>query len=116
MTQQAAEEARLEVLGQLYSELRAYRSKEFQTFIFAFPIIGAGLLPNLEADVWLKVLLTTFGVILVAYLWRNHYRMMDIKEEIVHFQKITGVHDNFEHLDPDEWIEKKPERHLGTVV
>ena len=42
--------------------------------------------------------------------------MMNIKEEIVHFQKVTGVHGDFEHLDPDEWIEKKPERHLGTVV
>jgi hypothetical protein len=33
-------EERIALLGQLYFELRSYRLKEFQTFIFAFPIIG----------------------------------------------------------------------------
>jgi len=84
---------RLKALEQLYSELRAYRTKEFQTFIFAFPIVGAGLLPNLDDNITIKILLTVFCLIMINYLRSNHIRMMLIKQEIVNIQEMVGLHE-----------------------
>ena len=43
------ENVQLAILAEMYNELRAYRDKEFQTFLFAFPIIGAGFISSLES-------------------------------------------------------------------
>ena len=103
-----------ELLNQLYRELRAYRTKEFQTFIFAFPIIGAGLLPELAKLESLRILLTFFAIMNIFYIVKNHHRMALIKAEIVHLQEVLKLNDVLDHLKPKEWPGKPFVLHLGT--
>lgn len=108
-------EEKLEILNQLYSELRAYRNKEFQTFIFTVPIVGAGFLPEFDGKRGVEIALILFSLCMLNYIWRNHMRMLLIKKEIVNFQKLVGVNDLFRHLAPEKWVTKSHWDHLGTV-
>mgnify|MGYP001387020681 FL=1 len=109
-------EERLALLGQLYFELRSYRLKEFQTFIFAFPIIGSGFLKIATDISSYKYLLTAFAIFSIFYIYKNHNRMMAIKAEIVNFQELLNLNDDFKHLSPQNWLTKNFERHLGTFL
>jgi len=109
-------EKRFKVLAELYSELRSYRDKEFNTFIFTFPILGIGLIPKVEIPnlVVLISLTTIFGITMVRYLYKNHYRMLKIKQEIFNIQELEGLNVQLTVLKPKEWVNKSTENHLGT--
>ena len=108
----------LAFLSELYNELRSYRDKEFQTFLFTFPIIGAGILTELRS--WLIVIvLWLFGITVLFYVWNNHKRMMKIKRTIVKIQHKLGINELSsvkDNLNPEDWVVKPWYKHLGTMI
>jgi hypothetical protein len=105
----------LAILAEMYNELRAYRDKEFQTFLFAFPIIGSGFLSGLTS-LSVEVMLSLFGGVVCFYIITNHYRMMRIKATIVSIQDKLEVNNALSALNPKGWKEKPFYKHPGTVV
>ena len=81
----AESEDKRTLLREMYSELRSYRHKEFQTFIFTFPIVGIGFLLivqlNVPRDLLVlpRLLLCVFGAVAIFYIRMNHNRMNKIK-------------------------------------
>ncbi len=112
----ATSDQNLAILRELYNELRNYRDKEFKTFTFSFPILGLGLVPNIEKPnlVVIIILTTIFGLVMVRYLYKNHYRMLKIKNAIYDIQEAENINKTIEVLKPKEWVTKSTERHLGT--
>jgi hypothetical protein len=76
------ENIQLAMLAEMYNELRAYRDKEFQTFLFAFPIIGAGFISSL-ASFAAATMFSLFAAVVCFYIYNNHKRIMRIKSTIV---------------------------------
>ncbi len=109
------QDVQLAILAEMYNELRAYRDKEFQTFLFTFPIIGAGFISSI-ASCAVATVLTLFAAVVCFYIYNNHKRMMLIKTTIVSIQSILNVNEILGVLSPETWKEKPFYKHLGTVV
>jgi hypothetical protein len=107
-------EVLLAVRSELYNELRSYRDKEMQTFLFAFPVIGAGY--TSIGSVAVKALLTALATVVTVYIVGNHDRMMRIKGRIVGIQHELGVGALLSGLAMGEWAMKPFYRHLGTMA
>lgn len=104
------------ILTQLYLEHRSYREKEFQTFLFAFPILGSGLV-NIVTSKPLIIMLSLFGVVICNYLVRNINRLMRIRKTIVAIQQELKLNDTIlQPLNPVGWSTKPFHKHLGTIT
>lgn len=105
------------VLSHLYEELRHYRSKEFQTFIFSFPIIASALLPAFSTVKSIIILVTLFALVMIHYIIKNHTRMLKIKRVIEKLQNELDINKHFHELDPSKWAYKDSFwKHLGTAT
>jgi hypothetical protein len=109
------DKVQLAILAEMYNELRAYRDKEFQTFLFAFPIIGTGFI-SILASFAIASMLTLFAAVVCFYIYNNHRRMMRIKSTIVSIQTMLNVNELLGQLNPETWKDKPFYKHLGTVV
>lgn len=104
------------ILTQLYLEHRSYREKEFQTFLFAFPILGSGLV-NIVTSKPLIIMLSLFGLVICNYLVRNINRLMRIRKVIVTIQQELQLNDTIlKPLNPVDWSTRSFHRHLGTIT
>jgi hypothetical protein len=104
------------ILTQLYLEHRSYREKEFQTFLFAFPILGSGLV-NIVTSKPLIIMLSLFGLVICNYLIRNINRLMRIRKVIVGIQQELQLNDTIlKPLNPADWSSRPFFRHLGTIT
>jgi hypothetical protein len=103
------------LLGYLYNEMRSYREKEFQTFLFAFPILGTGLLPQFASIRYIDYLLVLFSSVIIFYIIKNQIRVTKIKKAIVNLQEELKLNDKIQPLNPLRWVEKGFFSHLGTI-
>lgn len=105
-------------LAEMYGELRWYREKEYNTFLFAFAVIGVGFQTSFRS-VYFCTILLVFGVTSIFYLWKNHARMMRIKAVMVKTQEHLGINklpSVQETLNPQSWSKKPWYKHLGTMT
>jgi len=105
----------LALLAEMYNELRSHRDKEFQTFLFAFPIIGTGFIEGVTS-IPLMILLTLFCGVVCFYIVQNHKRAGRLKATIVSIQDALGANKMLGTLDPQTWAKKPLHKHLGTMV
>lgn len=105
------------IISDLYNELRWYRSKEYQTFLFSVPVIGVGFSKDFSSVI-LTAALFAFAVLTLYYLWANIVRMDRLKLAIVTLQKMSGAHDLLiaSGIDPEKWANKPWYKHLGTFT
>jgi len=111
----------LATLAEMYNELRSYRDKEFQTFLFAFPIIGTGFLMKRSClssvlCVLIPLWLTLFGGAVGYYIYRNFQRTKRIKKVIVSIQDTLEINNVLKLLNPQSWAEEPLGSRLGTVL
>ncbi len=111
----ARNDALLSILSEIYAELRSYRDKEFQTFLFAFPVIGTGFIAQTGRDLVLLSVLTAFAGVVVWYILRNDDRMQELKKTIVDLQTELKLSEHLWRLRPESWCAKPLAKRLGTV-
>ncbi len=105
------------ILSEFYNELRWYRDKEFQSFIFAVPVIGVGFIESFDSYSIL-VVLSILSALVIFYLYGNHNRMLEIKKVIVSIQddlETNHIISNNSAINPKKWPKKKIYQHLGTT-
>lgn len=95
----------LALLAEMYNELRSYRDKEFQTFLFAFPIIGSGFIEGVTS-IPLMIVLTLFCGAVCFYIVQNHRRTRRLKTTIVSIQDALGANEMLGTLAPQTWAKK----------
>ncbi|MFH1019986.1 MAG: hypothetical protein V1782_05145 [Pseudomonadota bacterium] len=105
------------LLQELYREVRWYRGKEYQTFLFSFPVIGVGFNTEFNSKI-LCVTLVLFASLMLFYIWANQSRMAKIKNSIAILQTSIGIKliANTISLDIDGWAYKPWYKNLGTVT
>jgi uncharacterized membrane protein YeaQ/YmgE (transglycosylase-associated protein family) len=104
----------LALLAEMYNELRSYRDKEFQTFLFAVPIIGAGFVEKVTS-IPLAFVLTLFCGVVCFYIVQN-YRRTGRLMTIVSIQGALGANKMLGTLNPQMWAKKPFHKRLGTMV
>ena len=106
----------LSVRGELYNELRSYRDKEFQTFSFAFPIVGSAFVLEKTPSPMVRLLLTGFAIVAILYIFLNHDRMNRLKRRIEEIQLELCLTDIHRGLSAGSWADKPLWKHVGTIT
>lgn len=105
------------LLQEAYADVRSYRDKEFQTFAFGFVVLGAGFTDPFAGNITIKLLLSAFGGMMLAYLWKNLTRSISLRKAIAEHYARLGVTDEVAApLKPSEWASKPRWKHLGTTL
>ena len=103
-------------LAELYSELRWYRSKEYQTFLFTFSIVGIGFNESFRFA-HLTTVLISLAMFMLVYIWKNHMRMSRLKKAICQLQIECEISElaMATGINCEKWANKPWYLHLGTM-